>query len=48
MNKHAGMPEKYFSALGYGEFRPVIDVSNISDFKEKQKEELKTEELKFI
>ena len=37
MNKHAGMPEKYFSALGYGEFRPVIDVNNISDFKEKQK-----------
>ena len=37
MNKHAGMPEKYFSALGYGEFRPVIDVSNISNFKEKQK-----------
>ena len=27
MNKHAGMPEKYFSALGYGEFRPVVDVS---------------------
>ena len=25
MNKHAGMPEKYFSALGYGEFRPVVD-----------------------
>ena len=37
MNKHAGMPEKYFSALGYGEFRPVIDVSNISDFEERQK-----------
>ena len=37
MNKHAGMPEKHFSALGYGEFRPVIDVSKISDFKEKQK-----------
>ena len=37
MNKHAGMPEKYFSALGYGEFRPVIDVSTISDFKERQK-----------
>ena len=37
MNKHAGMPEKYFSALGYGEFRPVIDVSNISDFQERQK-----------
>jgi len=37
MNKHAGMPEKYFSALGYGEFRPVIDVNKISDFEEKQK-----------
>ena len=37
MNKHAGMPEKYFSALGYGEFRPVIDVSNIYDFNERQK-----------
>ena len=36
MNKHAGMPEKYFSALGYGEFRPIIDVSNIDDFQEKQ------------
>lgn len=41
MNKHAGMPEKYFSALGYGEFRPVIDVSNISDFNEKQKRRAK-------
>ena len=37
MNKHAGMPEKHFSALGYGEFRPVIDVSKISDFEERQK-----------
>ena len=37
MNKHAGMPEKYFSALGYGEFRPVVDVASIIDFKEKQK-----------
>ena len=37
MNKHAGMPEKYFSALGYGEFRPVVDVAAITDFKEKQK-----------
>jgi len=37
MNKHAGMPEKYFSALGYGEFRPVVDVAVITDFKEKQK-----------
>ena len=37
MNKHAGMPERYFSALGYGEFRPVVEVSNISHIKEKQK-----------
>ena len=37
MNKHAGMSEKYFSALGYGEFRPVVDVSDIENFKEKQK-----------
>ena len=36
MNKHAGMPEKYFSALGYGEFRPVSDVSRIADAKERQ------------
>ena len=36
MNKHAGMPEKYFSALGYGEFRPVSDVSRITDLQEKQ------------
>ena len=37
MNKHAGMPEKYFSALGYGEFRPVSDVSRIADAQERQK-----------
>jgi len=36
MNKHAGMPEKYFSALGYGEFRPVVDVTLITDFEDKQ------------
>ena len=36
MNKHAGMPEKYFSALGYGEFRPVIDVAKIDNFNDKQ------------
>ena len=36
MNKHAGMPEKYFSALGYGEFRPVSDISRIVDVKERQ------------
>ena len=37
MNQYAGMPEKYFSALGYGEHRPVIDVSRISNFKDKKK-----------
>lgn len=36
MNKHAGMPEKYFSALGYGEFRPVSDVSRITGLQEKK------------
>ena len=36
MNKHAGMPERYFSALGYGEFRPVSDVSRIADAKGRQ------------
>ena len=36
MNQYAGMPEKYFSALGYGEHRPVIDVSRISNFKDKK------------
>ena len=37
MNKHASMPEKYFSALGYGEFRPVIDVATINDYEDKEK-----------
>ena len=37
MNKHASMPEKYFSALGYGEFRPIIDVATINDYKDKEK-----------
>jgi len=37
MNKNAGMPEKYFSALGYGEFRPISDVSRITDLQEKQR-----------
>jgi len=35
MNKNANMPEKYFSAMGYGEFRPIIDINSISSFKEK-------------
>ena len=31
----AAMPERYFSAMGYGEFRPIVDVKLISDYKEK-------------
>ena len=37
MNKYAAMPEKYFSAMGYGEFRPIIDVKSISNIAEKKK-----------
>ena len=37
MNKYAAMPEKYFSAMGYGEFRPIIDVKSISNYAEKNK-----------
>ena len=37
MNKYASMPEKYFSAMGYGEFRPIIDVNSISNYAEKNK-----------
>ena len=35
MNKYAAMPERYFSAMGYGEFRPIVDVKLISDYAEK-------------
>ena len=35
MNQNAEMPEKYFSALGYGEFRPIVDISTISNKAEK-------------
>ena len=37
MNKYAAMPEKYFSAMGYGEFRPIIDVKSISNYAEQNK-----------
>lgn len=37
MNKYASLPEKYFSAMGYGEFRPVVDISLISNSEEKIK-----------
>ena len=36
MNKNALMPEKYFSAMGYGEFRPIVDIQSSLGFKEKQ------------
>ena len=36
-NKYAARPEKYFSAMGYGEFRPIIDVKSISNYAEKDK-----------
>lgn len=35
MNKNASMPEKYFSAMGYGEFRPIIEVESMLSYKEK-------------
>ena len=36
MNKNALMPEKYFSAMGYGEFRPIVDIESTLNFREKQ------------
>lgn len=36
MNKNALMPERYFSAMGYGEFRPIVDIQPSLGFKEKQ------------
>ncbi|MDC0631060.1 OmpA family protein [Candidatus Marinimicrobia bacterium] len=36
MNKNALMPEKYFSAMGYGEFRPIVDIQPQLNFKDKQ------------
>tara|TARA_A100001011_G_C14035685_1_gene725631 strand:- start:261 stop:845 length:585 start_codon:yes stop_codon:yes gene_type:complete len=35
MNKNALMPEKYFSAMGYGEFRPVVDIEPTLSYSEK-------------
>ena len=34
LSTYAGMPEKHFSALGYGEFRPLIDVTSLSNSSE--------------
>ena len=37
MNQSAEMPEKYFSALGYGEFRPIVDINSIKGNLDKSK-----------
>ena len=36
MNDASSIPEKYFSYNGYGEFRPLINVSGIKDFQKKK------------
>ena len=36
MNNASSIPEKYFSYNGYGEFRPLINVSGIEDFQRKK------------
>ncbi len=36
MNNASSIPEKYFSYNGYGEFRPLINVSGIDDFQKKK------------
>ena len=42
MNKYAAMPLKYFSALGYGEHRPLISISSIKNKKtRKEKDRLR-------
>ena len=42
MNKYAAMPFKYFSALGYGEHRPLISISSIKNKKtRKEKDRLR-------
>ena len=39
MNKYAAMPLKYFSALGYGEHRPLISVSSIKNKKTRREKD---------
>tara|TARA_Y100000996_G_scaffold390740_1_gene352206 strand:- start:412 stop:660 length:249 start_codon:yes stop_codon:yes gene_type:complete len=36
MNDASNISEKYFSYNGYGEFRPLINVSGINDFQKKK------------
>ena len=37
MNEDVGMSEKYFSALGYGEHRPIVDIGAIKNYLDKEK-----------
>ena len=39
MNKYAAMPLKYFSALGYGEHRPLISISSIKNKKTRREKD---------
>ena len=39
MNKYASMPLKYFSALGYGEHRPLISVETIKSKKTRREKD---------
>ena len=36
LDKSISIPEKYFSYNGYGEYRPLIDVSTIDNFQKKK------------
>ena len=35
LSEFSKIPESKYSAMGYGEFRPIVDVKLISDYKEK-------------
>ena len=39
MNRYASMPEKYFSALGYGPYRPLISIPTIRSKKSKREKD---------
>ena len=36
MSRGSDLGEKYFSYIGYGEYRPLIDVTTITNLKEKK------------
>ena len=36
MSKNSNLSENYFSYIGYGEYRPLIDVTTITDYMEKK------------